>query len=195
LKIRELRKKNNILLNLGCGPYGLADGWINLDLFKIKHVYVRYDCRKKLPVSNNSCAGIHVEMFMEHLEPVDELPYFLEECYRSLKQGGVLRIVVPNAKLFLKAYFSDDWRELNKISYGYEDWSRVYSTKIEALNHVFLQEYEHYGGWDEERMEHVLRRAGFNNISFVEYGKGKFPGGPIDREYHKQNGLYVEAIK
>lgn len=113
----------------------------------------------------------------------------------SFTTRGILRIIVPNAELFLKAYFSSGWNEMNNISYGFEDWSKQYDTKMDALNHLFIQEYEHYGGWDMERMNTLLTKHGFNNISFPEFGKGNFPGGPIDRIYHKQNGLYTEAIK
>lgn len=195
VKVARLKRKNNLLVNIGCGPYGLPTGWVNLDLFKIRNVYLRVDCRKILPLSNNSCQGIHVEMFLEHLDPVDELPYFLESCYSSLEKEGILRIVVPDANKFLHAYFDDNWNSLNQISYGKDDWAQQFSTKMDALNHVFLQGYEHYGGWDRSRLEFVLRKAGFVQIKIMEYNVGEFPGGPIDREYHKDNGLYVEAKK
>jgi hypothetical protein len=83
----------------------------------------------------------------------------------------------------------------NKISYGLEDWSTIFSSKMEALNHVFLQGYEHFGGWDKDRLFKVLNKSGFTSIRFVEFGIGDFPNGPIDREYHQSNGLYVEAKK
>jgi len=194
-KVRKLKKQKDLLVNLGCGPYGLDNGWINLDLFPIQNVYVRTDCRKKLFLADNSAKGIHIEMFLEHLDPHDELPYLLKECYRALQPGGVLRIIVPDAEKFINAYISNGWEEFNKISYGYEDWSKTYSSKMEALNHVFQQGYEHFGGWDFERLQYELQRALFNKIIRVSYGEGVFPGGVIDRNYHKQNGLYVEAIK
>jgi predicted SAM-dependent methyltransferase len=194
-KVSRLRKKKNLLVNIGCGPFGKESGWINLDLFPIKNVYIRTDCRKNLILADNSCIGIHVEMFLEHLDPKDELPFFLKECYRCLDINGVLRVIVPDANKFIRGYLSPGWDLLNKISYGSEDWSKVYSCKMEAINHVFLQDYEHYGGWDEERLTIVLQRAGFNKLEQVSFAKGKFPGIPIDREYHKENGLYFECIK
>jgi len=193
-KAAKLKKEKGILVNVGCGPYGKESGWINLDLFSIPSVYMRTDCRKKLITADNSCRGIHVEMFLEHLDPVDELPFFLKECYRSLQPGGVLRVIVPDAVKFIKAYLEEGWDELNKISYGGVDWSAEYSSKMEALNHVFHQEYEHYGGWDYVRMVNELTKAGFKNIQKVDYNVGDFPQ-IIDREYHRPNGLYVEAIK
>lgn len=194
-RIKKLKKKKNLLVNIGCGPFGIEKGWINLDLYPIKNVYLRTDCRKKLPFSPETCLGIHVEMFLEHLDPVDELPHFLSSCYNSLQQNGILRIIVPDAQKFVRAYLDNDWSEMNKISYGLDDWSKKFPTKMDSLNHVFMQGYEHYGGWDKERISNVLNKAGFSIIKFVEFGIGDFPNGPIDREYHKQNGLYVEAQK
>ena len=195
LKIKRLKSKKNLLVNIGCGPYGLEQGWINLDLYSIKNVSLRADCRRRLPFSPDSCLGIHVEMFLEHLDPEDELPFFLSSCYKVLQRNGILRIIVPDAKKFISAYMGSDWMEMNKISYGLEDWAKSFPSKMEALNHVFLQGYEHYGGWDKERISNVLNKVGFSIIKFVEFGIGDFPNGPIDREYHRQNGLYVEAQK
>jgi len=193
-KANKLKKQKNILVNLGCGPYGREKGWVNLDLFPIQHVYIRTDCRKKLILGDNSCAGVHIEMFLEHVDPFDELPYLLKECYRVLIPTGVLRIIVPDAEKFIKAYLGYGWEEMNTISYGKEDWSVIYSCKMEALNHVFLQGYEHFGGWDFDRLQLVLQKAGFKMINRVKFNEGSFPE-IIDREFHQSNGLYVEAMK
>jgi hypothetical protein len=40
-----------------------------------------------------------------------------------------------------------------------------------------------------------LQKAGFRKIERTGFGEGCFPGRIIDRPFHKQNGLYVEAIK
>lgn len=194
-RLRRLRKQKSLLVNVGCGPFGKAEGWINLDLHQLQHVYIRTDCRRRLPVADGSCRGIHVEMFLEHLDPVDELPFFLADCHRALDTGGVLRVIVPDAELFVKAYLSPGWRAFNQISYGGEDWEKMYAGKMEALNHVFLQGYEHYGGWDFERVDRLLRNAGFGRVQRTGYGQGSFPGGSIDRDFHQQNAIYVEATK
>ena len=194
-RIRRLRKPKDLLVNLGCGPYGKAEGWINLDLSPGQEIYLRTDCRKTLPLADHSCQGIHVEMFLEHLDPCDEVPHFLAEIHRCLQAGGIARFIVPDAELYIRAYLSPGWDAMNQISYGSEDWSKQYSCKMEALNHVFQQGYEHYGGWDFERLRKLLANAGFNTVRRQAFGMGDFPSGPIDREYHRQNGLYVEATK
>ncbi len=195
LRVRKLKKQRNLLVNLGCGPYGRALGWINLDLSPVRHVYLRTDCRRKLPLADRSCLGIHVEMFLEHLDPFDEIPHFLAEIHRCLQPDGVARFIVPDAELFIRAYLSPGWEALNRISYGCEDWPHQYVCKMDVLNHVFQQGYEHYGGWDFERLQMLLADAGFAAIRRQAFGVGDFPSGPIDREYHRQNGLYVEASR
>jgi predicted SAM-dependent methyltransferase len=190
--IKALSSRRNIKANIGCGPFGRAD-WVNLDLFRHNQVTLPTDCRWRLPLADRSCEGIHVEHFLEHLAPKDERPRFLSECRRCLQEGGVLRIVVPDAELYVRAYTASGWEDLNHISCGGDVPEKVYRTKMEVLNHVFLQEAEHYGGYDAETLSLVLRDAGFRDVVRRSWRQGTFPGGPIDRELHRSYSLYFEA--
>jgi predicted SAM-dependent methyltransferase len=187
-----LRARRGILANIGCGPFGAA-GWVNLDLYPHQNVTLRYDSRRALPFSDASCAGIHVEHFFEHLSHDDERAQFLAECQRCLAPGGVLRIIVPDAQLYISGYVSGGWEKLNAITCGGDVPQLVFRTKMEALNHIFLQGAEHYGGYDAETLELVLNSAGFDNVSHCAWREGGFPGGCIDREQHRPYSLYIEA--
>ena len=193
-KINHLKQQQNLLVNVGCGPFGKAD-WINLDLYSHPNVTLRTDARKNLPLADNSCSGIHVEHFLEHLEPTDERPDFLRNCYRSLQSGGVLRIIVPDAELYIKAYLEPGWENFNYMGCGGDVPEKTFKTKMQALNHVFVQGWEHYGGYDAETLELELSNAGFTNIKHQEWRKGDFPKECIDREQHRLYSLYFEAIK
>ena len=70
-----------------------------------------------------------------------------------------------------------------------------FATKMQALNHVFLQDGEHYGGIDEQTLMLELKNAGFDNIKRYGWREGHFPDGVIDREQHRSYSLYVEAVK
>lgn len=191
---RELARGRDLLVNVGCGPFG-HDGWINFDLHPHPGVSLDIDCRRSLPLADGSCRGIHVEHYFEHLEPTVEQPRFLAECRRCLAPGGILRIVVPDARKYAEAYVSDGWTSLNAIGCGGDRPETAFATKMAALNHVFLQDGEHYGGIDEALLRNTLAAAGFTDASVVDWRQGAFPGGCIDREQHRACSLYMEARK
>ncbi len=189
---RALARQKGLLVNIGCGPFG-QDGWVNLDLFPAPGVTLRADCRRHLPLGDGSCRGIHIEHYLEHLEPTRDRPRLLSECHRCLEEGGVLRIVVPDMRKYIEAYVAPGWDVLNTIGCGGDRPQTSFRTKIEALNHVFVQDGEHYGGFDEEYLRLVLEEAGFRNVETVAWRRGNFPGGCIDREQHRTYSIYMEA--
>jgi predicted SAM-dependent methyltransferase len=190
--IHALAKQRNIKANIGCGPFGRL-GWVNLDLFSLNNVTLRADCRYRIPLADGSCEGIHVEHFFEHLASTDERPRFLSECRRCLQEDGVLRIIVPDGELYVRAYSAPGWEALNLVKCGGDVPEQVFRTKMEALNHVFLQDAEHYGAFDAETLGLVLNEAGFRDVTRRSWREGDFPGGPIDLELHRPYSLYYEA--
>jgi predicted SAM-dependent methyltransferase len=169
---RALRQRTGVLVNVGCGQ----EGWVNLDLFPEPDVTMRVDCRRRLPLGDGATRGIHVDHHFEHLEP-----------------GGVLRIIVPDMRKHVEAYLADDWMLLNEIGCGGQLPQSAFATKMEALNHVFVQDGEHYGGFDAEYLRRTLERAGFADIEQVAWRDGGFPERPIDREEHRLDSLFMEA--
>jgi hypothetical protein len=63
------------------------------------------------------------------------------------------------------------------------------------LNHVFVQDGEHFGGLDAEYLGRTLAAAGFPEVTRVGWREGAFPGGCIDRDQHRPYSLYMEARK
>jgi predicted SAM-dependent methyltransferase len=192
-KLRELAGLRGLKVNIGCGPFG-QEGWTNFDLFPHESVTLPADCRFRIPLGDESCIGIHVEHFFEHLSPDDERVSFLRECRRCLAQDGILRVIVPDAEKYVRAYTERGWAAMNGLSAAGDVPERLFRTKMEALNHVFLQGGEHYGGYDARTLSLVLSRAGFRAIH-VAWRTGQFPGGCIDREHHRPYSLYFEALK
>ena len=62
-----------------------------------------HDIRKGLPYNNNSLLYVYSSHCFEHLY-LDQAMKFLRECFRVLKPGGILRLVVPDLELLIREY-------------------------------------------------------------------------------------------
>jgi predicted SAM-dependent methyltransferase len=117
-------------LHLGC-ELNTPPGWINLDgswgawlgkhrrlraFLKLTRFFpqhlleknwpadiVVHDLRKPLPFDTNSLVAIYACHVLEHLY-LTEAESLLKECYRTLKPGAVIRIVVPDLEAYISEY-------------------------------------------------------------------------------------------
>jgi ubiquinone/menaquinone biosynthesis C-methylase UbiE len=119
-------------LNFGCGQIKV-EGFVGVDLFA-KEADIKADLTKfPLPWKDNSVDSIMASHFVEHIEAQKRWPFF-DECWRILKPGGLMQIVVPNFKseraygdnthcwppftTFSFYYLNRGWREANKLTHG-----------------------------------------------------------------------------
>ena len=192
-RLRRLRRRTDLLVNVASGPF-LLPGFVNLDAYETVPGVVGWDCRRSLPFADASVAGIRAEHYVEHLETREELPAFLKDCLRVLKPGGALRIIVPDAQAFARAYSDKDlelFRDLGVSDPLPEDLP----TPMDILNHVFHQWDEHRWGYDFESLAHRLRTAGFADVRRMSFRCSVLPELAQDREQHKPYSLYVDAVK
>ena len=198
LRARRFRGKTGMLVQVGCGPHG-REGWVNMDCFPGKKVNCLYDIRKNLPFDDGSVRGIYSEHVVEHLDYTEEIPVFLAECYRCLAPGGILRIIVPDAGRYLKAYAAGGWDEfvpLRPLVDGADRWFKhKYHTPMELVNAVFRQGPEHHFAYDAETLEFVLRHAGFENVKQRAFGSSADPVMCLDLADRATESLYMEAIR
>lgn len=173
-------------LNIGCGEVHF-DGWVNIDINPGKADLV-YDVRNPMPYSNNSVDFIYNEHFIEHLDVRDGLK-FLQECYRVLRPGGMLRIATPDLDYIIFRYFFF-WRKQGWIKkYGY-DWVK---TRAELMN-INFREWGHQYLYNKEELGRRLREAGFEKIKKAAWGKSKWPE-LTKLETRKESRLILEAVK
>jgi predicted SAM-dependent methyltransferase len=193
-KIHALKKCYPISLNIGSGGMGIP-GWINTDIVYSQDSYIRLDIRQKLPFKDNSTQRIFAEHVIEHIDFRYDVPVTFSEFHRILTPGGVLRIIVPDAKMFLQAYVNNDsslWKELNWDPEHLPD--DIY-TQMHVINHIFHQQGEHFFGYDYETLEYALKKAGFSKIYKSSYKQSEDKELNLDSEGHKKYSLYVEAVK
>lgn len=90
------------LVNLGCGNHYHPD-WINIDIAPAGPEVIAHDLSKGIPLESNSCDAAYHSHVLEHIRRAEALQ-FTKECYRVLKPGGVLRIVVPDLERICRLY-------------------------------------------------------------------------------------------
>jgi predicted SAM-dependent methyltransferase len=196
---RRYRAADNLLVNLGAGAEGRT-GWVNVDVCGDPSVDCVYDCRKSLPFPDESVRGIFCEHFLEHIDYTEELPYFLSECHRVLKKGGILRVIVPDAEKYLRAYCDGGWEKLSQLRPLDADRSDSYfhckyNTPLELINVVFRQGHEHKFAYDLTTLLFVLQRYGFEEVAHQEYGRCLLPDLCLDQVLRSSESLYVDARK
>ena len=196
---RRYHGARDLWINLGSGKHG-KPGWVNVDIKGEDGVNCLYDCRKSLPFPDRSVAGIFCEHFLEHLDYTEEIPWFLTECHRVLKPGGVLRIIVPDLEKYLKAYCQGGWDELSRVRPLNKDrrdsyFKNMYNTRMELVNVLFHQGCEHKFGYDHETLEFLLLRYGFSRVCHQEFGKSLLTELCLDLSARASESLYVEAVK
>jgi len=196
---RAFKEASDLLVNIGPGDQA-RDGWINVDIFDGAKINCVYDCRKKLPFPDGSVRGIFSEHVFEHIDYTEEVPHFVAECHRVLKKRGVLRLIVPDAGRYLRAYCDGDWKALAGIRDLDADHvdpytGGKYATRMELINVVFRQGFEHKFAYDYETLAHVLQRYGFESVTHQQCGQSAMPELAIDQPSRAPESLYVDAIK
>lgn len=187
--LRFLQTQQGLKLHLGCGAQRLA-GWVNVDAFPGGDLVL--DLRQKLPFASGSAKYIFHEHFLEHLDYYLEVPQFLAECYRVLAPGGVMRVVVPDAERFARAYQERtlDW-------FRAVEPERNFQTLCEGLAFNFQYQGQHHSAWDYETLAHVLKQHGFRQAIRSGYRDGPIAELNLEQasDIRAMHSLCVNATK
>ena len=99
-------------INLACGSVYITDAdWLNLDYVSSGPEVQRADLLRHLPLEDASADLVYSSHFLEHI-PRQYVASFLQECWRILKPGGVLRLVVPDLENLCRTYLN--YRDLGE---------------------------------------------------------------------------------
>jgi len=129
-----VKTRGPIRLNLGCG-LTTPEGWINIDgswnARLAKHPVLRrvaralhlvsagqtnvpwnpavfiHDVRRPLPFPDDSAEAVYSSHLLEHLYR-EEAKRLIQECFRVLSRGGVLRVVVPDLRAIVREYLGEE---------------------------------------------------------------------------------------
>ena len=191
-RVAELR-----FLDLGCGR-NVHEALVNMDFLWHPGIDLCWDVQKGLPFANGSLRGIFTEHCLEHFD-LAVVEGILAECRRVLEADGTLRIVVPDAELYLRTYqrhLTGDPGE--PFPFQEQESLQGDFTAMLSVNRVFYQDrnspYGHRTMFDFALLELLLRRAGFASAKRVRFREGREPVLLIDSEGRVVESLYVEAL-
>jgi predicted SAM-dependent methyltransferase len=179
-------------LHLGCGPRYL-DGFVNVDANPFNRIDLWLDVRNGLPFPTNYADSIYSTHMFEHFYP-DELQQLVNECFRILRPGGGIRLVVPSLSSAIIAYAEKrhDW--------FYEDYPRHYDSLGGRFSNFIFCDGQHRTAFDLSYLDEVLRAAGFREVEDAGEGRSRLykesvpPYEPGDSR-ELPHSLYVEAFK
>ena len=90
------------MLNLGCGTRYHRD-WVNLNYTATGPDVIAHDLYNGIPFDGESFEVVYHSHLLEHF-PKSFASFFLKECYRILKPGGIIRIAVPDLEQIARTY-------------------------------------------------------------------------------------------
>ena len=190
IKLHELKKRQALKLNVGNGPFRHKE-WINIDCrLSSNRDSLAFDLRRRWPLASGSVKFIFSEHVFEHFNYPDDIQHILSECNRLLQKQGVLRVIVPDAERYLKAYCDLDVEFLRSARSDAE-------FRMEAVNRVFRENGFHKYAYDYETMKHLLERAGFSEVRRSEFRSSPHDelNVDLDEPQRRLESLYVEAVR
>ncbi len=94
-----------VMLNLGCGQRYHPD-WTNVDFRATSSQVMEHNLREGIPFGNASFDVIYHSHLLEHFSRSYAVD-FMRECFRVLKPGGILRVVVPDLEQIVRCYLDN----------------------------------------------------------------------------------------
>jgi len=160
-----MKEKN---LYIGCGP-DIREGFLHSDIRKMEHIdYVcnAWDISKQIQDINH----IYSRHMLEHLT-VDEAMLTLKDWFKALKNGGTIRLIVPDldfhCKQWLEAEWDDDtvsdkWSDATHSLASIYGWQKECDPTKDDYNTSYWD--VHKSGYNKKRMLFLLKKIGFINI-------------------------------
>jgi len=110
------------LLNIGCGRTTHPD-WLNLDIAPTNPIVKSFDFRRGLPAESETTDACYSSHVLEHAR-LDEAKFLIQDCFRVLKPGAIVRIVVPDLETIVREYLHclDQVRQGDRTSEANYDW-------------------------------------------------------------------------
>lgn len=217
LKRRRFTRLNGFCLNIGPGPHWKKPSgkWVSLDIdSRIGDIVLNLCEFSRLPFRDSTVECIYASHVFEHVS-IHKTQLLFNECFRVLKAGGYMRIVVPDVVKSMEEYFKRNAdfrlfarrRERAKRIYG-EDYTMFECLKEDFISRssqpLLLRKYAlaHQNAFDFETLVKHLRVAGFKEhmIWKCRFRETRRPDFSFEGEFKSEanetyRSLYCECQK
>jgi len=177
-------------INIGCGKKNFGKDWIHIDGSDYDHIY-SHDI-VNLPFDKDTIDLIYSSHTLEYFDR-EEVINVLNKWKITLKSNGILRLAVPNFKIYSKMY-SDGKITLDQcIGPLFGKW------KMTETQNIY-----HKTTYDYTSLKQILENVGFKNIKIwnwrdVDHGKYDDYSQSYIPHMDKENGqlmsLNIECTK
>lgn len=182
-KWNNLKKTDEINLELGSGPKRGTNGWTTIDT---EFADINWDLRRGIPLPDESVNKIYSSHLLEHM-PYEELLRFLFECRRVMKTGGEFLVSVPNFRLYIDAY--KDGKDFKDRDTWYKPARVDTGSAMDQLNYIIYMKDQHKYMFDEVNLLNLLRKAGFSDVRLREFNP------TLDLSERDFESIYATALK
>lgn len=176
------------LLNIGAGRNWYREGWEIVDSTpgSYPEPWMNHGFAWDTKLPDESFDGLYSCHMLEHI-PQFRLEKTIAEFGRILKTGGRVRIVVPDLRRAVKAYFDND-KKYFTYSKHYSDHLGIGGSLLSvilspgkqtiAVNNDFSEimgGYAHVYSFDFEMLKILLEKWGFDDVVEAKYRESELP--------------------
>jgi predicted SAM-dependent methyltransferase len=160
------------------------EGWITIDISDGADINI--DLTLPIPLNDKMIDIIYTSHLLEHFSYKD-LIELMNELLRILKPGGILKISVPDARIFIDAYESNDQVMINELSKT--NHFKHPFTRIDFINYIAFMGGAHKYMFEMGNLKAILSYVGFKEVLNREFEP------ELDLEVRKEESIFVLAIK
>lgn len=169
-----------------------------------------HDVRKPLPWANGTFTAVYASHVLEHLY-LGEAQRLLKECYRVLKPGGVVRMVVPDLEACASDYLHNKPVPPAVINYAnlntpgdlfnqrvlFHDIEPPGGNPVTKYYHLKNNFHQHKWMYDARSLCARFAEAGFKECERRTYAQSRIEGiTEVERQDRVDGGnLAVEGVK
>ncbi|MHA2120008.1 MAG: class I SAM-dependent methyltransferase [Promethearchaeota archaeon] len=161
----------------------------------------KYDLnsRKSFPINDKSVDNYYMSHTLEHIDK-NNVIFVLLEIRRTLKSGGLIRIVVPDIKMAIIYYIKGDTKLLSKGVKGHAQdfYPKTLLGKLLPYFHSTTKSGNekrtgHLTVFDSNTLIWYLAEANFNKIQLRDYSQKSEVFEGLDLQRYKSFSIYLEA--